>query len=63
MLIVMVNIFAATVDFITYRNSRPEVYCKLDALKNFAKVHRKTPVQSYRPATFLKSESSKSVFL
>ena len=34
MLIVMVNIFAATVDFITYRNSRPEVYCKLGALKN-----------------------------
>ena len=63
MLIVMVNIFAATVDFITYRNSCPEVFCKLGVLKNFAKVHRKTPVQSYWPATFLKSETSKGVFL
>ena len=27
-----------------YRSSRPEVFCKKDILRNFAKVHRKAPV-------------------
>ena len=37
-LIVMVNTFAATVDFIACGNSRPDVFCNIGVLKNFAKL-------------------------
>ena len=37
-IIVMVNIFAATVDFIACGNSRSGVFCNIGVLKNFAKL-------------------------
>ena len=33
--------------FMKYRNSRPEVFCKKDALNDFAKVTRKNLYQSF----------------
>ena len=38
LLILMVNIFAATIDFIACGNSRPEVFCNIGIIKNFAKL-------------------------
>ena len=38
LLIVMVNIFAATIDFIACGNSRPEVFCNIGIIKNFTKL-------------------------
>ena len=37
-LIVMVNIFAATIDFIACGNSRPEDFHNIGVIKNFAKL-------------------------
>ena len=41
LLILMVNIFAATIDFIACGNSRPEVFCNIGIIKNFAKLTEK----------------------
>ena len=37
-LIVMVNIFTATVDFIACGNSRTKVFCNTGVIKNFANL-------------------------
>ena len=43
-----------------YRSSRPEMFCKKDVLRNFAKFTGKHP--GLRPATSLKKEAMAHVF-
>ena len=60
-----------SITIVSYRNSRPEVFCEKSVLRNFAKFTGKHLCQSLffnnvaglRPATLLKKRSGTGAFL